>query len=76
MTLLEDDPEGPAVYAIVVAGGIGTLILLSPVIASLLFGRRGLAQGDARAKAPMIVAGVTLVVVLAQGVLGAVASLL
>ena len=76
LTLLADDPDNPAVIAMVVAGGTGTLILLSPMVASLLLGRRGLAEGDDRAKVPMIVAGVVLVVVLAQTVLGVVGSLL
>ncbi len=76
LTLLADDPDNPAMSAIAVAGGIGTLILLSPLVASLLIGRRGLAEGDDRAKVPMIVAGVTMLVVLAQAVLGVVALLL
>ncbi len=76
LTLLADDPDNPAVIAMVVAGGIGTLILLSPIIASLLLGRRGLAEGDDRAKVPMIVSGVLMVVVLAQTLLGVVGSLL
>lgn len=76
LTLLADDPDNPAVIAMVVAGGTGTLILLSPMVASLLLGRRGLAEGDAGAKVPMIVSGVVLVVVLAQTVLGVVGSFL
>ncbi len=76
LTLLADNPDDPSLSAIAVAGGVGTLIFVSPPIASLLLGRRGLAEGDPRAKAPMIVAGVLLVVILAQAMLGVVGNFL
>jgi hypothetical protein len=76
LTLLAEDPENPALTAVAVAGGTGTLLLVSPLVVSLLFGRRGLAQGDDRAKIPMIVSGIVLVVLLAQTLLGVVGLLL
>lgn len=76
LTLLAEDPDQPAVTDVLVAGGIGTVILVAPAVVSLLLGRRGLADGDSRAKIPMIVAGLLLIVVAGQLLLAAVGSLL
>ncbi len=76
LTLLAENPDQPAFTDVLIAGGTGTLILLSPMIASFLLGRRGLADGDSGAKPPMIVSGVLILVVLAQLALAGLAALL
>lgn len=76
LSLLADNPDDPGGLAILIAGGTGTLILMAPMVVSILFGRRGLREGDSGAKIPMIIAGALLVVFLAQTLLGLVVLLL
>lgn len=76
LTLLAENPDQPALTDVLIAGGTGTLILLAPMVVSFLLGRRGLADGDPRAKIPMIVAGVMVAVVVGQLLLAGVAALL
>lgn len=76
LTLLAENPDQPAVTDVLIAGGTGTLILLAPMVASLLLGRRGQKDGDPLAKIPMIVAGVVVAVILGQLLLAGVAALL
>lgn len=75
LTWLAADPDNPAFTDLLIPGGIGTVILLAPLVASLLLGRRGQREGDDRARVPMIISGALLVVLLAQTMLGIVGTI-
>lgn len=76
LSVLADDLADPPVSAVLIAGGLGTAVLLLAPVLSLIFGRRAVQDSDQRGKAPAIVSAVLIIVLLGQALLGLVGAAL